>query len=497
MFKTIKFLAVSAIVLIAASCCDNSGSGNGGNGGVPQQGFHVTLSADTIYSNGSDVAEFTAYYNGVKLTADQLHVYQVIDEQQSETDLLKDLKFSTTVPGEFTFVFTYTTEEKEYTSDPFTVVAISEANVEPIKGENGISVRATSTLLQKGESVTFVVRWNGEVLTSLNGVTLKDANNDAVLTTGTKEVTGSNGVAYPLLTFTPSAAGTYSVYVDGGLLYDKSYQVTIKVVDYKIPSRPADTKPLSTSFKRRSLIMQFTGLNCSYCPYVREALENVMGSEEYADDAVLAVIHGDTYSPDKSFVVYHNNSLDLASALGVSSFPTYKIDWIYTNSNQGVSQNETNIKKYLDMQQKTPAKAGIAARMEWMRNTLLVRANVKAAADGDFYVGAWVLENGLKGTQAGTNNEAYDTHNDVLRFADSHPEGTGNWNYYGYPLGTLSKGDISEYLFEIELDTRWAASNCHLILFVAYYDSVNGRIEIVNAVETKSLTSGVSFDYAE
>ena len=348
-----------------------------------------------------------------------------------------------------------------------------------------------------GESVTFVVRYDGEVLPSLNGVTLIDATSNKTLTTGTKVVTATDGTPYTLLTYTPTQAGSYSVAVNGGPLYGTSYSVSFKVVDYEIPTRPADSKPASTSFKRRSLIMQFTGLNCGACPYVRTAMESVFAKDKYKDTAVHTAIHCATYSPDRTFVIWHEyDKLDLASALGVNSFPTYWVDWVHQNSNKGLNDNIKNIEKYLDEQQNSPAKAGIAARMMWKRNTLIVRVSVKAATDGDFYVGAWLLENGLKGTQAGSTNPEHMIHNNVVRIADSHAGG-GNWNYFGRSLGTLSKGDVTDYLFEMELKDGWAASNCHLALFVSYYDSKSKSIEVTNAVETKSLTSGVSFQYAE
>lgn len=498
MFKSIKFLAVCAIALFAASC-NGDGPNNGGGGNVPQEGFHVTLSADTIYANGTDVAEFAAYYNGTKLNADEVKVYNAADN--SESTLLNDLKFSTATPGEYRFVFTYTAVadavDTEFKSDEFIIYAIAEANVESIKGEKGLSVRATTTLLQVNQSITFVIRYDGDVLTSLNNIFICDAETDAKLTTGTKVVNASDGTPYTLLTYTPTKAGSYSVYVDGGALYGKSYSLSFKAVDYDIPARPADPQPNNTSFKRRSLIMQFTGLNCSNCPYVRTAMESVFAEEKYKDTAVHTAIHGASWSPDKSFVIYHDNNLDLATALGINAYPTYWVDWIHQNNNKGLSGNITNIKKYLDIQQASPAKAGIAARMEYHRNKLLVRASVKTAVDGDYYVGAWLLENGLKGVQAGATDPAHDTHNNVVRVADSHPEGAGNWGYYGHPLGTLSKGDVADYLFEMEIANGWAASNCHLALFVAYYNSTTKSIEITNAVETKSLTSGVSFEYTE
>lgn len=497
MFKTIKFWALCAVALLTACC--SGGDNNGGNSGVPQQGFHVSLSVDTIYANGTDVATFAAYYNGVALTANEVKVYDFVDgvKSEEESTSVKNLQLKTTIPGEYNFVLTYTTQEEEHTSEVFTVYVIAEANVETILGERGMSVRTTSSLLSVGESLTFVVRYNGEVLPSLNGVTLCDATTSKVLTTGTKVVNSEDGTPYTLLTYTPTKAGSYSVYVDAGPLYGSSYAVSFKVVDYEIPARPADSKPMSTSFKRRSLIMQFTGLNCGNCPYVRTAMESVFAEDKYKDTAVHTAIHGDDYSPDMSFVVWHTDRLDLASALGVYSYPTYWVDWIHKNSNQGLNDNITNIKKYLDIQQASPAKAGIAARMLWKRNTLVVRVSVKAAVDGDFYVGAWLLENGLYGVQAGAVDPAHDYHNNVVRIADSHIEGGGNWDYYGHPLGTLSKGDVTDYLFEMELKDNWAASNCHLALFVSYYDSKSQKLEVTNAVETKNLSSGVSFQYVE
>ena len=251
----------------------------------------------------------------------------------------------------------------------------------------------------------------------------------------------------------------------------------------------------SQSFKRRSLIMQVTGLNGGACPYVRTAMESVFAKDKYKDTAVHTAIHCATYSPDRTFVIWHEyDKLDLASALGVNSFPTYWVDWVHQNSNRGLNDNIKNIEKYLDEQQNSPAKAGIAASVRTVGNKVNIQASVAAVADGDFYVGAWLLENGLKGTQAGSTNPEHMIHNNVVRIADSHPEGGSNWSYYGHPLGTLSKNTIAEYNFEMELKENWISDNCHVVIFVSYSDSKSKRVEVTNAIETKSLSEVVFFE---
>ena len=147
MFKTIKFLAISAVALLTACCNHDNGGDNGGR--IPQQGFHVSLSADTIYANGTDVAQFSAYYNGVALTAEEVKVYNVLDgvESEEESTSIKNLQLCTTIPGEYNFVLVYTTEEEEHKSEVFTVYVIAEANVETIPGEKGMTVRTTTSLL--------------------------------------------------------------------------------------------------------------------------------------------------------------------------------------------------------------------------------------------------------------------------------------------------------------------------------------------------------------
>ena len=58
-----------------------------------------------------------------------------------------------------------------------------------------------------------------------------------------------------------------------------------------MPDAPEDPQPDNTSFVRRTLITQFTGLGCGYCPFMIAAMEDVRKSAEYADKSVLAACH--------------------------------------------------------------------------------------------------------------------------------------------------------------------------------------------------------------
>ncbi|MBR0336373.1 MAG: Omp28-related outer membrane protein, partial [Alistipes sp.] len=126
-------------------------------------------------------------------------------------------------------------------------------------------------------------------------------------------------------------------------------------------------------------------------------------------------------------------------------------------------------------------------------NMLLVRTSVKVNQDGEYFVGAWLVESGLYAQQSNYTDlkaDYLDIHENVVRIADSNPSGS---NFMGFSLGHIAKGESSDYLFVMELDRSWKVENCHLVLFVSTM-SQNQQV-LTNVVKTTSLTSGVEFEY--
>lgn len=489
MKKILNTFAMLGVLLMAAlgttSCLYGIGHDEEiGGGSVTDTGLKVNVSATVIYADGSDAATFDATFNGEPLTDGDVTFYDV---ETGEVLDIVDMSFSTGFAGTTKIRLKYIDDEgNEHLSEVFSIEAILEFDLTP-NGNEGLTVSLSTSLLQLGKGAAiFIVRYNGEVVGAdeIDKVKCYDVTNDTPVSLTTTEVTDEAGTLYRLLTFTPEATGERSFWFSYKRQNTLDKPISIRTVDIPIPARPADAQPSNTSFKRRVLLEQFTGTWCGNCPYMIRAVENVFADEKYADRTIHVSIHDD----DK----FEIPEIGLAAILGVGSFPTSIIDFAYRIENYGVENNTASIKAVVDNILKSKPSAGIAVRSSLKDNTLLVRASVKAAEQGEYFVGAWLLESGLYSPQANSSGLVgeFDTHENVVRIADSNPSYR---NYMGYPLGVINAGERADYLFAMELDEEWKRENCHLVLFV----STSGRSsqQITNVVRTTSLTSGLAFDY--
>lgn len=484
-----KTLLLAAVCLASASCT-GSGDDNEDQGGAV---FKATVSPTTISADGVDAAVFDVRFRGTKLTAGEVTFYNANDNTVVE---MPDMKFTTTDPGTYSFYVKYANlapqegEEAEYTSDVLRINAVDgvvsddEIDLEP-NGESGLTTSVSATVVQAGvDQAIFVIRYDGEVLKEGYDIYDADTNKKIELPTVTK--TSASGEEYELPYYQATKAEVRSFWVAYKTSNTLKSPMTVTAVDFAIPTRPADPQPGSTSFKRRSMIMQFTGLGCGYCPYMIAALHDVLADETYGSKAELAAVHtysGDPYAPAEN----------IDGAFGVTGYPTVIFDMTSIVQNYNYSTNMSNIKKAIDNSLSTPAKAGISVRSAVEGNTLVARMTIKAAEEGSFRVGAWVLEDGLTGNQSNygmdDNGYNFNIHNNVVRKADSDK----SYSFRGYDMGTLKAGDTADYLFVITLDSSWKQENCHMMYFVTALDGSTYRV--TNVIDTNSLTEAVSFEY--
>lgn len=487
-----KTLLMAAVCLASVSCTGSGDDNEGPEGAV----FKATVSPTTISADGVDAAVFDVRFRGTKLTADEVTFYNADDNTVVE---MPGMKFTTTDPGTYSFYVKYANlapqegEEAEYTSGTLRINAVegSAGNDEVIdlepNGQTGLTATVSATVVQAGvDQAVFVIRYDGEVLKE--GYTIYDANTNRSITLPTVTKTSASGEEYELPYYQATKAEVRSFWVAYKTSNTLKDPVTVTAVDFAIPTRPADPQPGSTSFKHRAMIMQFTGLGCGYCPYMIASLHDVLAEESYGSRAVLGAIHtysGDPYAPDEP----------LDSAFGVRSYPTVIFDMKSVLYNYNYNTNVTNLKNAIDASTSEPAKAGIAVRTAVDGNTLVARMTIKAAENGSFRVGAWVLEDGLSGTQSNygmpDNGYNFNIHNNVVRKADSRDN--GSTSFAGHDMGQLNAGDTADYMFVITLDSSWKKDNCHLLFFVTALDGTS--YTVTNAIATNSLSEAVSFEY--
>lgn len=320
---------------------------------------------------------------------------------------------------------------------------------------------------------------DASVLTAMfNDVNVTD---EVVFYDGKNKVVSLDGAR-----FVTETDGTYSFWAKYKTF--TSNTVTITAVPTAVPSTPSDPKPSSTSFAKRVLLTKITGAGCVACPNVTLAIHNILDSHELAPYVVKTEAHTFTEGYDPA---------QLSGFYSVSTWPTVIVDWAqYFVQASGVSTQLT-IEKMIEEQYALPAKAGIAVSSIHSGSSIIIKACVKAAVDGNYSVGAWLLEDGIQGSQSGApsgeGNEFYHMFDDCIRIADSK-RGAGVFS--GKKLGTVKAGETSEMIFiwTDALKSSWNVENLKLCVFVS---AEEGNMSTVTNVVTAPINGEVKYEYAK
>lgn len=289
--------------------------------------------------------------------------------------------------------------------------------------------------------------------------------------------------------FTATKDGDYKFWATYGTMstYDKSYDdnglFTIKAISVPVPEAVADPKPNNTSFEHRAFLVQYTGTGCGYCPYMIKILKELSSEDVIPENAVLAAVHSG----------YNANDPAKISGPTVSNYPFLHVDLVNGFSH---TQGKDALKGLINQSTAGAAKAGIAVNPKlYDDGTLVLKVSVKAAVDGIFNVGAWLLEDNLFGQQSDYDNvgdASYDYHNNCVRITDSKYKGT----YFGLPLGTLKAGQTVAKTFVMDVKSKWVVENLHLAAFVSYGTKSGSRISysVCNAIDCP-IDEPTPFDY--
>ena len=335
--------------------------------------------------------------------------------------------------------------------------------------EGTLTLEVDKLIIQSNgtDASTLTVKFNGKALTE--EIVIFDGDNKPV----------DLGTSFK---FTTAEAGEFTFYANYKTFI--SNKVTITAVTTSVPETPADPKPSSTSFVRRVLITKFTGEQCQFCPNATAALHKFFDEHELAANAVKAEAH--TFSSDDP--AYFGGSF-----YSVSSFPTICVDWSILTTNVDYNSISTIV---TDRYESEDAKAGISVNSVCADGAITFKVCVKAAETGQYRVGAWLLEDNIKGQQKGApvgeENSWYHEFDDCIRIADSK-SGT---SYAGIKLGNIEAGKTAEKMFAWTLKDGWKVENLKLCVFVSVPDE-KGYSYIVNNVITAPVNGITQFEYAK
>lgn len=439
----------------------------------------ASVSPTEITADGQSKAVFTVKYGDKAVSNVKAYV------NGAET-ALSALTFTTKTAGTYKFYFTY--EWKTGESVKSNEVTVTAKAAEQSGDASGLTMEVDNTIIPINTGrATFTIKFNGKAVES----GYKIYKNG----TETKLPTDANKKPY----FESKDTGTFTFYVTYNITEStKDKPISVQVINDAIPDRAEDPNPTSTSFKRRAMVMQFTGTDCGYCPYIIEPLETMAADAAYKDKFSWAAIH--TFNSDDPAAPCNSSDytkLSFAAAYGgISGYPTVLFDLTSQVGNLGsVAVNLANLKKAVDNSVANPASAGISATMTLDENNRVVTARVSVKAkDAKVYrVSMWVLEDKISGGQNGSTT--IKSHDNALRYVARGADGSAD--YYGYPLNegkAMSAGQVCDYVFAVNISNQSVRlANCQLLFFVT--TSVGNSYTVVNSAVTKDLKTAMPFEY--
>ena len=330
------------------------------------------------------------------------------------------------------------------------------------------------------------------VLTATPSTIVADGEDFAklVLTKGGVEITedfilydGSNQeVNLPDMKFSTTKKGKYEFWAAYGTDYTETIEITAAEKRPDAPDAPEDNNPDKINFKRRVLLIQFTGTGCGYCPGMTATLRQIMSdttSQKYNENTILVAAH--RYNGEDPAYL-EGASLD--QAMGIASYPQVAVDMHTRTTNYYYGPVSSLLDNAIA---RVNARAGIAAVSEYdeATRTISVTATLKAGEKQCFRMGAWLIEDGVYGKQQnyGVAVGNFDIHDHCIRVADSKRT---NIDFTGYTLkqgevevedknGNIKTetrelefevGETVSHSFSIKLKSNWVADNCRLVLFV-------------------------------
>lgn len=316
-----------------------------------------------------------------------------------------------------------------------------------------------------------VIQSNGEDFVTLKA-TLdgNDVTSEAVFYI----VDGENPTPMTSNKFSTDKAGDYS-FKASYLTFITEESVGVSAINGPIPTAAVDPQPSQTSFVHRSLLMQYTGTGCGACPAMIHALRAAFKDDETKNMAVHVAVHSFA-AGDPAYISAPRTSNYPYSNIDMSVGFTYNLD---PDATQGVLKSE------LLKLTKEPAKVGISANPLMVDDKLVVTVSVKAAKDGDYRVGLWLLQDNVYGQQKddiGIADASYNYHDNCVRSTNSIFENS----IFGYPIGTLKTGQTADYTFVLDVDAKaWKLndlSDLHFAVFVT-----TAKTKIVQNMKVASL----------
>ena len=310
---------------------------------------------------------------------------------------------------------------------------------------------------------------------------------ETVVTEGVQFYDGNDKpVELPDMKFTTTVPGVYTFWVSYKTKF--SDKVEVMAMSAMVPVIPTDPQPDSSDFHRRSLLIQFTGTGCGYCPLMVNTIRRLASDTSYADKFVHTACH--TYNDTDPAYIQTN----LTGAMGVGAYPSCIFNLDKTTLFQ-TNTSDAAIKDYLDKKYGEGARVGVAGACVTDGSQLVLRAGIKAGKAGSYRLAAWVLEDGIVGKQQNymAKDEfgmGFDVHDNCIRAIYGQ---NASKDFTGQTFN-LEAGETGDMFVIFDMPSYWVQENLHVVVFASAQD---GTTYTVNNCIDIPVNSSAAFSYKE
>ena len=278
----------------------------------------------------------------------------------------------------------------------------------------------------------------------------------------------------PALLFCTEKPGSYTIWCSYKAQLSNKITISALSKALPLPGLPEDSDPMNINFHRRILITQFTGTGCGYCPRVISILRDFAQIESYKDLFVLAAVH--TFNDNDP--MYMAECTPLVSLLGVSGYPSLSLDMRAATTASIPSLNALEV-LFAGEYTNYVTNAGLSASLVTDTGQAALKVGVKAGANGNYRVGAWLLEDGIEAKQSNNGTAGnFSTHNNAVR-AIAGCNAAKN-DFSGTEV-SLSAGASASFDFAFAFDSDVKPENCHAAVYVS--EKIGAKWIVTNVID--------------
>ena len=371
----------------------------------------------------------------------------------------------------FTVAKNSTSEERKTTLTLSYDTAVADLTIIQEASKEEAVITVSSSAVRVGEAVTFAVEFAGEDVTAES--TIFDYYSNAEV---------SNPVTF-------SEVGERAVYA----MYNgiKSNVASISVFSASAPSFPQDSNPHNFDFKYRMLLIDHTGTDCGYCPYMMQSLKSFEANSEYNDYFNIAMSHsyniGDAAYSLRAATIsnYYKKTLGV-----MTGYPTLTF-----NYQHGIAAGYqiSSITTIFNSLKKETANAAVAVATKLDGDKVVVSASLKSKEADRYKFNILLLEDNIYSKQYNASESWMNYHNNAIRESHADIQYT---DITGTEWGYVTAGSTTHKVIEIPIsDSRWVKQNCKvLVIIAAKNDKYDNMYEVVNTTMC-SINESKPFEY--